>query len=536
MSQMNNHIDGMGGSGHMVVQTQSVSIASSDGSVIHQTNTYESWVTMSGPQPMNLDMVPSAGQAQNLFQSLDVGRSPIMASRAADTYLAVPMTTDILSSAASPVTVNMQTPYVSHNHVEPVVALPAQMAVAETPMVAAVQNPAETFIAVPVPATCDPIVAVPTVQNLYNPILGATESSVPILQTSSVPHTPQANVPSWYLVVQDIPEAVPGVNGISGSPSVVRTDDDLFLCMRCNSTFEKASCVNWHLRECKGNNVKTNTLPTTNVISSTTTNVKMVQCTRCARLFNVFHEQSSHFICSDCSTSTVPFTINFGAQPLKQFKCSECSECFHLECDLDEHLTSHRSTVTICELPDNYTEENGNDDDNGSVIIEPMVESPEDNDESISCGSDNSNDVEPEQSSSETCGECGSTFSCHDSLNEHFKTHDDIRSYGCTKCGIICVGRHSLNRHVWAHSRESEEKEVSHSCFEEENDETKDVIVTQPFGCTECGMQFSDSNDLKEHCMSHLRFKPFLCTQCGEKFETTSTLERHWEAHALAVE
>lgn len=225
MNQMNNHIDTLGGSGHMVVQTQSVSIASSDGSVIHQTNTYESWVTMSGPQPMNLDMVPSTGPGQNLFQSLDMGRSPIMTSRAADTYLAVPMNTDILSAAASPVAVNMQSPYVSHNHVEPVVALPAQMAVAETPMVAAVQNPSETFIAVPVPTTCDPLVAVPAVQNLYNPIMGPTESSVPLIQTSSVPQTPQTNAPSWYLVVQDMPEpeAVPPVNGISGPPSVVRT-------------------------------------------------------------------------------------------------------------------------------------------------------------------------------------------------------------------------------------------------------------------------------------------------------------------------
>lgn len=312
-------------------------------------------------------------------------------------------------------------------------------------------------------------------------------------------------------------------------------DDDLYLCLRCDSTFEKASCINWHLRECQGDKLRTNATSINNM-SSTSVEVKTLQCSVCARLFTVLHETPMPFMCSDCSTRTVPLTYSFQTQSNKQFRCSECDDCFQFESELEDHLSSHGSTVTICELPDNYMEENGNED-NLSVIVEPTVESPEDNDTSGSCGSESSADIEPEQSNSEICGECGNVFSCRESLEEHMLVHEDVRSYGCTKCGIICVGRYSLNRHAWAHTREGEEKEVlADSCFEEQEEDTKDEVTSQPFGCTECGMQFSDSNDLKEHCVSHLCFKPFLCTQCGEKFETTSSLETHWEAHASMMD
>ena len=216
---------------------------------------------------------------------------------------------------------------------------------------------------------------------------------------------------------------------------------------------------------------------------------------------------------------------------------SNSNECFEFESELDDHQNSHKSSVTICELPDNYTEENGNEEDDLSVIVEPMVEPPDESDESGSVESESSDDDrEHTQKNSEKCGECGDNFSCRESLDEHLKSHGEVRSYGCTKCGIICVGQYSLSRHVWAHTRETEEKEDTvDSCFEEQEDDTKDGLVMQPFGCTECGMQFSDSNELKEHCVSHLRSKPFSCTQCGEKFETTNSLERHWEAHAFEM-
>ncbi|KAK3912374.1 Zinc finger protein 408 [Frankliniella fusca] len=528
MSHVSSQMDGLGGSGHMVVQTQSVSIASSDGSVIHQTNTYESWVTVTGPQPMNLDL-PCA--RQNIFGSIDMGAQPAITSRAPDTFLALPVPTDSLSTAAP--ALGMQSPFVAHNQVEPVMALPAQMAVGDSQLMASVPNPAETFIAVPVPQTCDQLVAVPTVQNLYNPLVGASEPSVPYSNIQTTPQATQTNsMPSWYLVVQDIPDIPPGGNCMNGSSSVVRTDDDMFLCMRCNSTFEKASCINWHLRECKGDAPKTSVAATNNVASSTPVEVKTVQCSLCTRLFTALISTTTPFVCSDCGTSTVPYTFSFGGHPLKQFKCTECDDCFQFESELEDHQNSHQCSVTICELPDNYVEENGNNEDEVSVIAEPMVEAPEDNDESGSLETDSSDDCEPDHNA-EHCGECGDSFSQREPLEEHLKSHGDIRSYGCTKCGTICVGKYSLNRHVWAHSREAEEKEnVTDSCFEEQEDNTKDGVITHPFGCTECGMQFSDSNDLKEHCVSHLRSKPFLCTQCGEKFETTSSLERHWVAHA----
>ena len=206
----------------MVVQTQSVSISSSDGSVIHQTNTYESWMTVTAPQQMSLDLMSNAAPGQNIFGPVDMGTATALNSRPTDAYLALPMAPDSIPGSVPSVAVSMHNPFVAHTQVEPVVALPTQMAVTETPFVGTVQNPAETFIALPVPSACDPLVAVPTIQNMYNPLVGTSESSVPVLQ-SSVPQTTQTNTPSWYLVVQDTMDSTQVMNGISGGPSVVKT-------------------------------------------------------------------------------------------------------------------------------------------------------------------------------------------------------------------------------------------------------------------------------------------------------------------------
>lgn len=547
-NQYSNQMDGLGGSGHMVVQTQSVSFA--DGSVIHHTNTFESWVTVSAPPPMNMELGPNTSTAPNIFNSLDMGGANTITSRGAETYLAVPALTDTMSRATPSVAVSLQSPFVSANPVEPIVALPAPIAMTEPPLVAAVQNPAETYIALPVPQACDPLVAVSAAQNLYNPIVGNPETTVPIIQTPVSQQT-QTSAPSWYLVVQDMPGVAQ--NSTAEPPSVIRTDDDLFLCRRCNSTFEKASCINWHLRECKGDYMKAN-VPHGGRTSAAF-EAKALQCTLCARIFTVLHQPETTFICSDCSSATLPLAFPLGTQPLPQFKCRLCNDFFQYEAELEDHQSTHRSSVIIRELPDNYDEENDNgecrssvticelpdnydhDEDSVSVINEPTVEAPEDNVKSGLYESA-SDVVEPTQNFSDCCGECGAIFPCHDSLDQHLKTHDDVRSYGCTRCGTICVGKYSLDRHVWAHGREAEENKNNFSdcCVEEHKKDTKDGCISQPFGCTECGMQFSHSSDLKEHCVSHLGFKPFLCTRCGETFENTSSLERHWEGHTAMMQ
>lgn len=222
LAQGGSQIDGMGGSGHMVVQTQSLSIAGSDGSLIHQTNTYESWVTVTGPPPVNLDLVSSSGPNPNVFNALDMCTVPSMASsRAPDTFLAIPALTESFTSPQSSVTVSVQTPFVAPNQVEPIMALPTSIAVTDPPLVATVQSPGEAFIAVPIPPACDPLVAVPTVPNLYNPIVSNPEPSIPIVQTSMSQTTP--SVPSWYLVVQDMPDATQNVSCNVEPSSVVRT-------------------------------------------------------------------------------------------------------------------------------------------------------------------------------------------------------------------------------------------------------------------------------------------------------------------------
>ena len=50
--------------------------------------------------------------------------------------------------------------------------------------------------------------------------------------------------------------------------------------------------------------------------------------------------------------------------------------------------------------------------------------------------------------------------------------------------------------------------------------------------CSQCGMRFSLSGDLKRHEKKHTGEKPFQCSQCGKSFTCLGNLNRHEKIHA----
>ena len=53
----------------------------------------------------------------------------------------------------------------------------------------------------------------------------------------------------------------------------------------------------------------------------------------------------------------------------------------------------------------------------------------------------------------------------------------------------------------------------------------------KPYICKECGMAFSDSDDLTRHKRSHTGEKPYGCDKCGMAFSTSGNLTRHKRIH-----
>uniref|UniRef100_A0A8C5N3C2 C2H2-type domain-containing protein n=1 Tax=Leptobrachium leishanense TaxID=445787 RepID=A0A8C5N3C2_9ANUR len=56
-------------------------------------------------------------------------------------------------------------------------------------------------------------------------------------------------------------------------------------------------------------------------------------------------------------------------------------------------------------------------------------------------------------------------------------------------------------------------------------------ILEQPFSCSECGQDFTDSIALKKHQRNHTGKKGFTCTECGKRFNQASHLAAHKRIH-----
>uniref|UniRef100_A0A8C4ST64 C2H2-type domain-containing protein n=1 Tax=Erpetoichthys calabaricus TaxID=27687 RepID=A0A8C4ST64_ERPCA len=53
----------------------------------------------------------------------------------------------------------------------------------------------------------------------------------------------------------------------------------------------------------------------------------------------------------------------------------------------------------------------------------------------------------------------------------------------------------------------------------------------KPYGCSECGSRFTTNTDLQNHSRIHTGEKPYCCSECGKRFSFSSGLKAHKRIH-----
>uniref|UniRef100_A0A9J7ZTM9 C2H2-type domain-containing protein n=2 Tax=Cyprinus carpio carpio TaxID=630221 RepID=A0A9J7ZTM9_CYPCA len=113
-----------------------------------------------------------------------------------------------------------------------------------------------------------------------------------------------------------------------------------------------------------------------------------------------------------------------------------------------------------------------------------------------------------QDSESNSCHQCGKSFSLKGNHKEHMKIHTGEKLFTCQQCGKSFVKKGNLKDHMYIHT------------------------VVKPFTCDKCGMGFKYAESLSNHMRRiHSRDNCFICNQCGENFGSKVSLYSHVRLH-----
>lgn len=143
---------------------------------------------------------------------------------------------------------------------------------------------------------------------------------------------------------------------------------------------------------------------------------------------------------------------------------------------------------------------------------------------------------------------CGKVFKSLRNLNNHRKTHDEMRQPshpctfpGCTKTYLTSYG---LSKHMHSHENRTVEY-VCNQCKEGRVFKTKEGLTLhiknkhqekRDYACPEpgCERSFARKSDLRLHLIRcHTAVKPYVCDveSCKKTFASMSELQRHRRLH-----
>ncbi|KAG5898222.1 hypothetical protein JTB14_005599 [Gonioctena quinquepunctata] len=88
-------------------------------------------------------------------------------------------------------------------------------------------------------------------------------------------------------------------------------------------------------------------------------------------------------------------------------------------------------------------------------------------------------------------------------INEHIKTHSDVRSFSCDVCDYKGKSKQQLNRHTTIHRD------------------------TKKYHCSQCSFSARNSMHLRRHIRIHTGAKPFSCPHCAYRCNNLENLRKH---------
>ena len=111
------------------------------------------------------------------------------------------------------------------------------------------------------------------------------------------------------------------------------------------------------------------------------------------------------------------------------------------------------------------------------------------------------------QVNSNTCPECGKSFTRPHTVTIHMRLHTGETPYVCEICNKKFIFSGELSRHKKSHTGEK-------------------VHV-----CSVCQKSFTRADGLKEHVRTHTGELPYPCGVCDKKFRTSGNLSAHMKCH-----
>ncbi|XP_041948049.1 zinc finger and BTB domain-containing protein 16-A-like isoform X2 [Alosa sapidissima] len=135
------------------------------------------------------------------------------------------------------------------------------------------------------------------------------------------------------------------------------------------------------------------------------------------------------------------------------------------------------------------------------------------------------------------CDVCGVELPDEETLEQHRKLHNEVRSYGCEVCGKTFLDSLRLRMHMLSHTA-GEKAIVCDQCgaqFQKEEDlETHKQIHTgsdMAVFCLLCGKRFQTQSGLRQHTETHAGLRSYVCTDCDCTFPSNTALKRHLRSH-----
>ncbi|KAL0970688.1 hypothetical protein UPYG_G00245730 [Umbra pygmaea] len=160
--------------------------------------------------------------------------------------------------------------------------------------------------------------------------------------------------------------------------------------------------------------------------------------------------------------------------------CQDCGEAFHLQADLQSHVTLAKKTSSKCVFCKKWYK--------SSCKLKAHVRL---------CHSD-----EPS-----ICPFCSKIFKQKSYLTVHIRLHTGDEPFSCDDCGRRFNQKWQCNVHKQMHKGQKQ------------------------FSCDECGKHFSLKGNLTVHKLTHTGEKPFSCADCGKRFSVKDNLNKHKLIH-----